>query len=100
MRTLLKLRDTETGLAAAEERLRLATESAGIATWDIEVASGAARMEPQVLGMLGYELTQTPSWDAWIARARPDERDALLAALERSRRRAAVLGGALDSTRG
>ena len=86
VRTLLKLRDTETGLAAAEERLRLATESAGIATWDIDVPSGAAVWSRKFYGMLGYELTQTPSWDAWIARARPDERDALVAALERSRR--------------
>src|SRR5262245_20472708 len=42
VRTLLKLRDTETGLAAAEERMRLATEGAGIATWDIDIASGEA----------------------------------------------------------
>jgi PAS domain S-box-containing protein len=86
VRTLLKLRDTETGLAAAEERLRLATEGAGIATWDIDVPSGAAVWSRKFYGMLGYELTQPPSWGAWIARARADDRDALVAALERSRR--------------
>jgi PAS domain S-box-containing protein len=85
VRTLLKLRATETGLAAAEERLRLATESAGIATWDIDMASGEAVWSRKFYAMLGYELTQPPSWEAWLARARPDERAALVAAMERCR---------------
>jgi PAS domain S-box-containing protein len=85
VRTLLRLRETETGLAAAEERLRLATESAGIATWDIDMASGDAVWSRKFYAMLGYELTRPPSWDAWLARARPDERGALVAAMERSR---------------
>jgi CheY-like chemotaxis protein len=84
VRTLLKLKATESGLAAAEERLRLATESAGIATWDIEVASGGRRLEPQVLRHAGIRPHAGPSWDAWLARARPDERDALVAAMQRS----------------
>ena len=85
VRTLLKLRATETGLAAAEERLRLATESAGIATWDIDFGNGTAVWSRKFYAMLGYDSDQQASWDAWLTRARPDEREALAAALDRAR---------------
>ena len=42
VRTLLRLRHTEVGLAASEERLRLATESAGLGTCDIDLRTGDA----------------------------------------------------------
>ena len=86
VRTLLKLRSTETGLATAEERLRLATEGAGIATWDIDIATGVAVWSRKFYDMLGYDLNQAASWDAWLARARPDDRQALAAAMQRCER--------------
>ena len=84
VRTLLKLRETESGLAAAEERLRLATENAGIAAWEIDLRSGAGLWSRKFYAMLGYGYAQAATWDAWLARAEPEDRDALLAALHRA----------------
>ena len=75
VRTLLRLRTTERGLAATEERLRLATEGAGIATWDIDAASGSAVWGRQFNTMLGFnKLPEAPSFDTWLARVHPEDR--------------------------
>ena len=86
VRTLLRLRTTEQVLAASEERMRLATAAAGIATWDIDAATGATVWSPQFHRMLGLEPGAAPSRDAWLARVRPDQREAVAQALERALR--------------
>jgi PAS domain S-box-containing protein len=87
VRTLLRLRTTEQVLAASEERMRLATAAAGIATWDIDAESGATVWSPQFHRMLGLEPGETaPSREAWLARVRPDQREAVAEALERALR--------------
>ena len=78
VRTLLKLRTAEQGLAATEERLRLATEAAGIATWDIDVGTQAAVWSKQFHDMLGAGASD--SMDGWLVRTHPDDRAALSAA--------------------
>jgi PAS domain S-box-containing protein len=78
VRTLLKLRTAEQGLAATEERLRLATEAAGIATWDIDVGTRTAVWSKQFHDMLGGAASG--SMDSWLERAHPDDRAALSAA--------------------
>ena len=72
VRTLLRLRATERGLAATEQRLRLATEGAGIATWEIDCASGAALWSRRFNEIVGGEPAAT--FDAWLARVRPEDR--------------------------
>ena len=64
--TLLRLRATEQGLAATEQRLRLATEGAGIATWEIDCATGAALWSRQFNGMLGHPEDTAPSLTSWL----------------------------------
>jgi PAS domain S-box-containing protein len=85
VRTLLRLRTTEQGLAATEQRLRLATEAAGIATWDIDVATRAAVWSRQFNDMLGHSAApDAPSLDHWLARTHADDRAALAAAFAAS----------------
>lgn len=85
VRTLVRLRTMEQGLAASQERLLLATEGAGIATWDIELDSGAAVWSQRFYELLGYSKEGTPpSRQAWLERVRPEERDAVAAALDRA----------------
>ena len=82
VRTLIKLRTTEQGLAATEQRLRLATESAGIFTWEIDCASRAALWSRQFGELLG--VGAGASFDSWLSRVRPEDRDGLEAAFRRS----------------
>ena len=87
VRTLLRLRTTERGLAATEERLRLATEGAGIATWDIDLASGTAVWSRRFNAMLGVaQLPESPSFDTWLSRVHAEDRDAVRAAFEAAKR--------------
>ena len=87
VRTLLRLRQTEAGLAASEERLRLATESAGIATWDVDVRTGHAVWGAQMDRMLGYSPRQGPANLAhWTDRIHPDDLAATLQAFEDAQR--------------
>jgi PAS domain S-box-containing protein len=83
VRTLLRLRTTEQGLAATEKRLRLATEAAGIATWDIDIATRSAVWSRRFNDMLGHAAApDAPSLEHWIGRAHPDDRAALKAAFD------------------
>lgn len=85
VRTLLRLRTTEQGLAATEQRLRLATEAAGIATWDIDVATRNAVWSRQFNDMLGHaSAPDAPSLEHWLARTHADDRAALAAAFAAS----------------
>jgi PAS domain S-box-containing protein len=68
--------------------MRLATERAGIATWDISArtdsrSSRAVTWSPQFYALLGYHKGEVPpSIENWLARLRHDEREALSGALE------------------
>ena len=75
VRTLLRLRTTEQGLAATEQRLRLATESAGIFTWEIDCTTRAALWSRQFGELLGNDAA--PAFDSWVARVHPHDRAAL-----------------------
>ncbi|HWI37608.1 MAG TPA: ATP-binding protein, partial [Burkholderiales bacterium] len=90
VRTLIRLRATEQGLAATERRLRLATEGAGIITWEIDCSSRAALWSRQFSEMLGSN--GAASFDSWLARVHPDDRAALAAAFD------AAAGGEPDFT--
>lgn len=75
IRALLRLRATEQGLAVSEERMRLAIEGAGIATWDVVVDTGALAASEQLWRMLGYTApVPEPTFDAWLQHVRPGER--------------------------
>jgi len=82
VRTVMRLRETERTLAESEERMRLATQGAGIATWEIVVSPGDSVWSPQFYALLGCDPEATPaSLDSWLARARSDEREVVAVAL-------------------
>ncbi|WP_158258334.1 PAS domain-containing sensor histidine kinase [Rhodopila globiformis] len=54
-------REAEAALARSEQRLRLATESAGIGTWELELATGRAVRSPGHAAIFGDDLPD----DAW-----------------------------------
>ena len=86
VRTLVRLRAMEQGFAVSEERMRLATESAGIGTWEMDVATGAMTWSRQLYEFFGYNESRTPpSVEAWLERIRPAEREAFAAALQQAR---------------
>lgn len=86
VRTLLRLRTTEMGLAESEARLRLAVEQAEIGTWDIDWPSGGAVYSPRLLQMLGYGANgPATDWALWRARIHPEDRARVDAAIEEAR---------------
>jgi signal transduction histidine kinase len=82
LRTVLRLSAAEREVAESHERMRLATEGAGLATWDLAAAGGASQWSPQFYAMLGCEPAGTPaSLESWVACVREDERPMVRAAL-------------------
>jgi PAS domain S-box-containing protein len=87
VRTLLRLRQTEAGLFASEERLRLATETAGFGTCDIDLRTGNAVFSPAMHDILGVPgAGGLASQSAWTNRIHPDDVEATLAAFEHAQR--------------
>lgn len=81
VQTVLRLRATERTLAESEARLRLATEGAGIATWDLPVRPGPATWSAHFYAMLGLDPQVRASIDTWLERVARDEREAVAASL-------------------
>ena len=87
VRTLLRLRRSEAGLAASEERLRLATESAGLATWDVDLRTGSAVFSSHLFRMLGLAGDHGPaSLASWTDRIHPDDVTETLQSFEAAQR--------------
>jgi PAS domain S-box-containing protein len=94
VRALLRMRELERDLLQSEERLRLATETAEIGTWDINPDSGEAVFDHQMQKLLGYTpRARASDWLAWRVRIHRDDAPAVLAELE------AAKGGALPFRR-
>ncbi|HZF75929.1 MAG TPA: PAS domain-containing protein [Acetobacteraceae bacterium] len=83
-------------LAEAEERLRLAVEGAGLATWDFDVGSEDVRWSHSHFTLLGYE--PHPEGHAklsmWSSRVHPDDMPSVMAACEQ----VIVAGGSVRVT--
>jgi PAS domain S-box-containing protein len=84
VRALLRLRTSEIGLAESEERMRLATEGAGIATCDVDLRTGASVWSGQLYAMLGVEPGRPATWDLWKGLMHPDDLTEILADMERA----------------
>ena len=63
-------------LVLAEERLRLATEAAGIGWWDVEEGHGRLSWPPRVKAMFGISPDAPVSMDDFYSGLHPDDRDA------------------------
>jgi PAS domain S-box-containing protein len=79
-------RQAEQILQEHEERLRLATEGAGMGTWDLNLRTGKMIWSATHFRMLGYE--PAPSGEAcremWLSRVHADDRKHVLASQEKA----------------
>lgn len=67
-------------LVFAEERLRLATEAAGIGWWDVEAGHGRLSWPPRVKAMFGISPDAPVSMDDFYSGLHPEDRDGVTAA--------------------
>ena len=78
-------RAAEAALRHREESLRLAIEGAGMAAWELDIASGQGRWSPNRFDLLGLPRSETGEGavEDWLARVHPDDTDAVEAAWRR-----------------
>ena len=80
-------RDRESALAASEERWRLALEGAGLGSWDVDLASGAAVWNQRHSELLGYPPDSQPTTlERWRERIDPEDLERVDAAMDQARR--------------
>jgi PAS domain S-box-containing protein len=73
-------------LRGSEERLRLAVEIGGLASWDWHIASGKVVWNDRHFLQQGYAVGEVlPSYQAWLDRLHPDDRDETVALIEAAR---------------
>ncbi len=73
-------------VAESEERLRFATEGAGMGTWDVDVATGRTVWNPQHFRLLGYDPEQTEaSMERWWALVLDEDQAAVREAVAAAR---------------
>ena len=73
----------EAGLKKSEERLRRTQRLAGLGTWELDVASGSAYWSEETFRIAGLEPTaEPPGFDEYLDTVHPDDRPALLEALD------------------
>ncbi|WP_431469956.1 PAS domain-containing sensor histidine kinase [Sphingosinithalassobacter sp. LHW66-3] len=75
-------RANEIALRKSEESIRLAVECAGMATWELDLASMSGVWSANRFDLLGLERHPAGegSVDDWLARVHPDDREAVRAA--------------------
>ncbi len=83
-RDITEQREAERELQESRQRMELALFGADLGTWDWDVAGGRVTFNERWAGMLGYELAEIrPDVAAWEERIHPEDRPAVMAALER-----------------
>lgn len=88
IRDLTARKAAERAVALAEERMRFALESAQIGIWDLDSASGVLQWSTVLEEQYGFAHGTFPgTFDAFIERVHPDDRGAVLAAINDAARR-------------
>ena len=73
-------------LQTAEERMRFTLEAAGVGTWDMDYTTGVLQWSPILESQYGLQPgTFGGSFEAFVERVHPQDREALLEAMERAR---------------
>ena len=79
-----RLHRAEEALKLSEERLRIATEGAGVGWWDWDLRSGAVVCNDICHRMLGYPLEDSPpDSQSWRELIHPDDRPAVACSWDR-----------------
>lgn len=70
-------RRSEAALRQASESMRLAIEGAGMATWELDLATMEGPWSPNRFDILGYARTTSgrAPYSDWLARVHPDDRE-------------------------
>src|SRR3974377_458621 len=83
----------ETALRQSEERFRLAIEATNDAIWDIDLETGVVRWNDTYSTLYGRPPETSDSWEWWIDRIHPEDRERTASGL-----REAIRGGAWSWT--
>ena len=79
-------RKVEEQLQHGAHMLRVASEIGRVGIWDWNVETGEVVWSDEHYRMEGYEVGEvTPSYEIWLERLHPDDRDATLAKIDRAR---------------
>jgi PAS domain S-box-containing protein len=78
-------RAAEARLRKSEESLRLATESAGMASWELDLETMQGEWSPNRFDLLGMErrADSRAGFDAWLERVHPEDREMVRSAAQR-----------------
>jgi PAS domain S-box-containing protein len=79
----LLLRDVQAHqrqLALSEQRYRLATEATGVGVWDFDLQEDSSRWSDRCREILGVEPDDKPTYELFLSRVHPDEREVVDAA--------------------
>ncbi|MBG9390556.1 hybrid sensor histidine kinase/response regulator [Caenimonas aquaedulcis] len=74
------VRVAQQALQASEERLRLATDAAEIAFWDVDVLNGTLIWQPRLREMFGFSDDAPLTLDDFSTGLHPEDREAVMAA--------------------
>lgn len=87
VRDVTDRRMAQAALVASEERLRLATDSAGMGTWDYDMLAGHGVWSESACRLLGQPVETHRTWavTAWRSSVHPDDIDRFLANAAASR---------------
>ena len=73
-----ELRAANEALATNQARLELALDASSAGTWSWEAASNQSAWDERYHKLYGFEPHEPVSFDAWIARVHPEDREKLL----------------------
>jgi PAS domain S-box-containing protein len=65
----------QSALAASEDRLRLALDAAQLGIWDYSTATGELSCSPRCYELLGMPAGEPMTYQAYLARVHPDDRE-------------------------
>ncbi len=76
-----ELREANAALATNEARLEFALDASSAGTWSWDAASNQSLWDERYHELYGFEPHDPKSFDAWIARVHPEDRERLVAAI-------------------
>jgi PAS domain S-box-containing protein len=79
------LQAANTALQESEARLRLALDASNAGVWSWDAASNQSAWDKRYHELYGFEPDDPISFNAWIAQVHPEDRERLLAAIQKLR---------------